>query len=52
VLVNAAAGVVVAPGGRLFSVLGFTVTRGKIVEFDVLAEPARLRRLDLPDLDG
>jgi RNA polymerase sigma factor (sigma-70 family) len=52
VLVNGAAGVVVAPGGRLFSVMGFTVTRGKIVEIDVLADPARLRRLDLPDLDG
>jgi RNA polymerase sigma-70 factor, ECF subfamily len=46
-LVNGAAGVVVAPGGRPFSVMGFTVRRGKIVEIDVLADPARLRQLDL-----
>jgi RNA polymerase sigma factor (sigma-70 family) len=45
-LVNGAAGVVVAPRGRPFSVLGFTVTHGKIVEIDILADPARLRRLD------
>ena len=40
VLVNGAAGVVAAPGGRPFSVMGFTVTCGKIVEIDVLADPA------------
>ena len=51
VLVNGAAGVVVAPGGRPFSVMGFTVRRGKIVEIDVLADPARLRQLDLAVLD-
>ena len=52
VLVNGAAGVVAAPHGHPFSVLGFTVTRGKIVEIDILADPGRLRRLDLTDLDG
>src|SRR5215204_4199941 len=46
-LVNGAAGVVVAPRGRPFAVMGFTVRRGKIVEIDVLADPARLRQLDL-----
>src|SRR5215210_265940 len=50
-LVNGAAGVVVAPRGRLFAVMGFTVRRGKIVEIDVLADPARLRQLDLAVLD-
>jgi RNA polymerase sigma factor (sigma-70 family) len=50
-LVNAAAGVVVAPRGRPFAVMGFTVRRGKIVEIDVLADPARLRQLDLAVLD-
>ncbi len=45
-LVNGAAGVVVAPGGRPFSVMGCTVRRGKIVEIDILADPARLSRLD------
>jgi RNA polymerase sigma factor (sigma-70 family) len=46
-LVNGAAGVVVAPGGRPVAVMGFTITGGKIVEIDVLADPERLRRLDL-----
>jgi RNA polymerase sigma factor (sigma-70 family) len=46
-LVNGAAGVVVAPGGRPFAVMGFTITRGKIVEIDILADPERLRQLDL-----
>jgi RNA polymerase sigma-70 factor (ECF subfamily) len=50
-LVNGAAGVVVAPRGRPFAVMGFTVRRGKIVEIDVLADPARLRQLDLAVLD-
>jgi RNA polymerase sigma factor (sigma-70 family) len=46
-LVNGAAGFVVAPRGRPVAVGGFTVTNGKIVEMDVLADPARLRELDL-----
>jgi RNA polymerase sigma-70 factor (ECF subfamily) len=46
-LVNGAAGLVVAPHGRLFAVLAFTITRGRIVELDVLADPERLRHLDL-----
>jgi RNA polymerase sigma factor (sigma-70 family) len=50
-LVNGAAGVVVASGGRPFSVMGFTVRGGKIVEIDVLADPARLRQLDVALLD-
>ncbi len=50
-LVNGAAGVVVAPGGRPFSVMGFTIRRGRIVEIDALTDPQRLRRLDLAVLD-
>jgi RNA polymerase sigma-70 factor, ECF subfamily len=50
-LVNGAAGVVVAPRGRPFSVMGFTVRRGKIIEIDALADPTRLRELDLAVLD-
>jgi len=46
-LVNGAAGVVVAPRGRPFSVMGFTVRDGKIITIDVLADPTRLRQLDL-----
>jgi RNA polymerase sigma factor (sigma-70 family) len=50
-LVNGAAGVVVAPRGRPFSVMGFTVRRGKIVEIDILTDPTRLRQLDVAVLD-
>jgi RNA polymerase sigma factor (sigma-70 family) len=50
-LINGAAGVVVAPHGRPFSVIGFTVTHEKIVAIDALADPERLRRLDLTVLD-
>jgi RNA polymerase sigma-70 factor (ECF subfamily) len=50
-LVNGAVGVVVAPRGRLFRVLLFTVARGKIVEVDVVADPARLGQLDLSVLE-
>ena len=50
-LVNGAAGVVVAPPGRVFSVLAFTVRDGKIVEIDGLSDPERLRDIDLTVLD-
>jgi hypothetical protein len=32
-------------------VMGFTVVRGKIIEIDILADPARLGLLDLAALD-
>jgi RNA polymerase sigma factor (sigma-70 family) len=50
-LVNGVAGVVVAPSGRPFSVMAFTVAGGKIVAIDALADPERLARLDLTMLD-
>ena len=50
-LVNGAAGIVAAPGGRPVSVLGFTVRGGKITEIDILADPERLSRLDLAELE-
>jgi len=46
-LVNGTAGLVVTIQGRPFAVLGFTVTGGKIVEIDILADPVRLSQLDL-----
>jgi RNA polymerase sigma-70 factor (ECF subfamily) len=47
VLVNGVAGVVVAPEGRPFSILAFTVAGGRIVAIDALADPDRLERLEL-----
>jgi hypothetical protein len=49
--VNGSVGLVVARHGRLFLVLNLTITRGKIVEIDVIADPARFRQLDLAVLD-
>jgi hypothetical protein len=46
-LINGAAGVVWVSGGGAFSVAGFTVGRGKIVAIDVLADPARLKQLEV-----
>jgi RNA polymerase sigma-70 factor (ECF subfamily) len=51
-LVNGAVGLVMAPRGRLFLVLGFTITDSKITEIDVIADPDRLRQLDLAVLDA
>jgi RNA polymerase sigma factor (sigma-70 family) len=46
-LVNGAVGVVVVPDGRLMAALTFAVEDGRIVAYEVIADPARLRRLDL-----
>jgi hypothetical protein len=45
--VNGAAGVVVVVRGRPFAVMGFTVRSGRIAEIDVVADPERLRQLQL-----
>jgi RNA polymerase sigma-70 factor (ECF subfamily) len=44
-LVNGAVGVVATVRGRPVTVIGFTVTDGKIVEMDAIADPARVRKL-------
>jgi RNA polymerase sigma-70 factor (ECF subfamily) len=53
-LVNGAIGAVVSMDGTLSAVVGFTVTNEKIVEMDILADPERLRGLDIAvdGLDG
>jgi RNA polymerase sigma-70 factor (ECF subfamily) len=50
-LVNGAVGVVAFRDGRPFSVGGFTVRGGRIVEMDWLTDPERLSRLDLTSLE-
>ena len=53
VLVNGHVGVLSRrPDGKLFSVIGFTVARGKVVEMDILADPERLSRLDLSAIES
>ena len=51
-LVNGAAGLAWAPGGRARAVIGFTITGGKIVAIDLIADPERLSLLDLTVVDG
>ena len=51
-LVNGAPGLVTTRGDRPFSVGGFTVRDGRIVEIDFLADPERIGRLDLTVLDA
>jgi RNA polymerase sigma factor (sigma-70 family) len=53
VLVNGHLGFVARrPDGRVFSVIGFAIAGGKIVEMDILADPERLSRLDLSAIEG
>ncbi|MFV8128745.1 sigma-70 family RNA polymerase sigma factor [Streptomyces syringium] len=50
-LVNGTVGVVVAPHGRLLLALTLTIENDRITAYEVIADPARLRRLDLAVLD-
>ena len=53
VLVNGSIGFVARrPDGRVFSVIGFTIAGGRVVEMDILADPDRLSRLDLSAIEG
>lgn len=46
-IVNGKAAIIVAPGGRLWRALLFTVARSKIVKIDVVANQNKLRRLEI-----
>ncbi|MBJ7598595.1 MAG: hypothetical protein DLM67_11990 [Candidatus Nephthysia bennettiae] len=50
-LIDGGPGAVWAPGGQPLVVFGFTMARGKIVAIDLLADPERLRQLDLAVID-
>jgi RNA polymerase sigma factor (sigma-70 family) len=52
VLINGVAGMVSFLDGAPFSIGAVTVRGGKIVEMDILADPERLRQLDLTFLDN
>ena len=51
VLVNGAPGFIVIRERQPLAVIGFTVTEERIAEIDILADPTRLRELDLAILD-
>ena len=44
-LVNGAAGAVITVRGKPFAVMGFTITDGRIVEIDAIADPERVSRI-------
>jgi RNA polymerase sigma-70 factor (ECF subfamily) len=46
--VNGSAGAVIAPHGRPFAVMSFTIFGETILRIDVLTDPERLSRLELP----
>jgi RNA polymerase sigma factor (sigma-70 family) len=46
-LVNGSVGIVFAPRGKLSRVLSFTILNGKIADVEIIADPHRLRELDL-----
>ncbi|GHO99003.1 RNA polymerase sigma factor [Reticulibacter mediterranei] len=50
-LVNGSVGVVVAPYGRLLSILDLSIRHGKITTITAISGPARLRQLHLAVLD-
>ncbi|MFD0890076.1 RNA polymerase subunit sigma-70, partial [Streptosporangium algeriense] len=50
-LVNGLAGLVNTIGGRLISVMSFTVSGSKIATIDILSDPDRLAHLDLARLE-
>jgi RNA polymerase sigma-70 factor, ECF subfamily len=50
-LVDGGVGVVVAPRGRLARVITFKIRHGKIVEIDMIVDPARLHQLELAVLN-
>ena len=52
VLVNGTAGAVIVEDGRAALVMAFTVSGGQVVEIDVIADPERLRGIDLGALTG
>jgi RNA polymerase sigma-70 factor, ECF subfamily len=47
VLVNGAAGYLIAPQGRLFAVAALTIVGGKITEIDFVTDPEKLEKLAL-----
>jgi RNA polymerase sigma-70 factor (ECF subfamily) len=47
-IVNGSAGFVIVPVDRPFAVVGFTVSDGRIVEIDLIADPEKLRGVAVP----
>ena len=48
--VNGGPGIVVFVDDKPFSIVGFTIAGGRVVEMDILADPVRLARLAFPPM--
>jgi RNA polymerase sigma-70 factor (ECF subfamily) len=46
-LINGSVGILFAPNGKLSRVLSVTIVNGRIIQADIIADPLRLRDLDL-----
>jgi RNA polymerase sigma-70 factor (ECF subfamily) len=51
-IVEGSVGILVAPRGRLFRVLRFTFTNGRIAAMEVIGDPQRLRTIELGIMAG
>jgi RNA polymerase sigma factor (sigma-70 family) len=51
-MVNGAAGAVIFVDGRPTAIMGFVVRHGRIAAIDVLADPARMARIDVSAVTG
>lgn len=49
---NGSPGLVMAPGGRLFLVLAFSIEDGKVTEIDIIADAERLAGVEVAVLDA
>jgi len=50
--VNGAAGAVIFVRGRATAIMGFVVRDGRVAAIDILADPARIAKVDLSAVDG
>jgi RNA polymerase sigma-70 factor (ECF subfamily) len=51
VTVNGATGLVIAPEGHAIAVIGITTANGRIVEFDVIADPDKIGNLAIEEFN-
>jgi RNA polymerase sigma-70 factor (ECF subfamily) len=51
-LIDGTLGIAVAPHGRLLLVLMPSIVNGRVVQFEAIADPERLRRFEIEMLDG
>ncbi len=51
-IIDSASGIVWAPDGRVQGVLGLTITDGKIVDINLIADPERIRTFNVELVAG